>query len=223
MPNLPKTCPLCSSVDPLNDYHAWFQAVPDPRDNTLQISCHRCGRYLICEDIADDTDGQAELRRFGLQLSAAARYETDRKGQVQISYENYKTIAKRFELPSTKFAFFDRVLELLAEAQPLPGLSTPQLVRPQVAARVLLPDKALEGILESLQETGLVHLEDRDAIRLALRITAEGWRRVDELRRTSKGIRDRVFVAMAFNEGMRPAYDQGIYPALVASGYDATE
>lgn len=52
-----------------------------------------------------------------------------------------------------------------------------------------------------------------------LRLTAEGYSRLDLLR-TNSGATANVFVAMWYDSSTKDAYDRGIYPAICACGYD---
>jgi len=79
--------------------------------------------------------------------------------------------------------------------------------RAVIAARVLLPDEAAGGVLNHLQEMSLIKLLDRDALRLRIQLTPDGWKRVDQYRKGA-GRGERVFVAMWFDDSMKDAYEK---------------
>jgi hypothetical protein len=52
------------------------------------------------------------------------------------------------------------------------------------------------------------------------RLTLEGWKRIAELRKVGR-VSDQAFVAMWFDQGLFPAWSDGIEPALKDAGYNA--
>jgi hypothetical protein len=76
----------------------------------------------------------------------------------------------------------------------------------------------LVGLLKQLQDEKLLIINNTDLLRMRLTLTSAGWRRVDEIQRQGVGL-SRSFVAMWFSADVRPAYEEGIRPALVECGY----
>jgi hypothetical protein len=110
------------------------------------------------------------------------------------------------------------VLLRAAELIKFPGSSHgPEVRFDHWAARLFLPLDACKPFLLQLSTTGLISV-NTDARGSTLSLTPKGWERVDELQRHSpQGTA--AFVAMWFDEKHRPAFDDGIGPALDACGY----
>ncbi len=166
-------------------------------------------------------DSSRELlsANLALRLSAASRRATDARRLIKITRDSISGLVGPFSAPADRITYFDRLLEELAGGQPIPGLSTPQLRRCEIAARIMLPDAAVMSLLQDLRDMGRIHLQNEDELRLTVRVTPNGWQHVDQLRR-GIGRLNRAFVAMWFDAKTAPAYENGIKPALIECGYE---
>ena len=69
-----------------------------------------------------------------------------------------------------------------------------------------------------LEARGLISTTGRPSSRVTITLGLEGWQEIDRLRRTSPNS-DQAFVAMSFDDDMRPLFTDAIKPALEAIGY----
>jgi hypothetical protein len=153
-------------------------------------------------------------------LSGLARLETDAKhGPLVLTTDTYEAVAERAPVPDSYAGYADRLVQELARRSKYPGLPTnPENIEP-LAARMFLPVSACDGLLSQLQAAGFLQVVNGDQLRLRVQLSQKGWTRVDELQ-AKRALSHRVFVAMWFDRGLRPAYEDGIRRALTDCGDD---
>jgi len=74
-------------------------------------------------------------------------------------------------------------------------------------------------VMQLMEARQLIGVDSASSEKATVRIRIDGWQRVDQLQST-RGRADRAFVAMWFHDSLKPAYLEGIEPALRATGYD---
>ena len=74
-------------------------------------------------------------------------------------------------------------------------------------------------LLDYLMSAGWIELENSGAGTLGCTVTVEGYRRIAEQEVNPSS--DQVFVAMWFDPSMEAAYEEGIRPAIVDTGYES--
>ena len=80
---------------------------------------------------------------------------------------------------------------------------------------------AVRALLDHLERRGLISLQEQttNAGIYAYAVNVEGYARVEQF--ASSTVSTQAFVAMWFDGSMDDAYENGIAPAIAASGYDA--
>lgn len=79
--------------------------------------------------------------------------------------------------------------------------------------------EVMEYILAALRAAGYIEYKPMGS---QLRVTPSGWNRIGDLRRGLESSKPwQVFVAMPFEDSLKPAFDEGIDKALKSLGYEA--
>jgi hypothetical protein len=148
-----------------------------------------------------------------------ARKRFDEGAPLDIGYANdLDRLAASVRLP-TFAERTDEFLLNLARLTAYPGRTfahhSSTVETEPFAARLALPSwKDAFSLANVLGGAGLIAFSSTT---LDLSLTAKGWQRVDELQR-SRPQGNRAFVAMSFSTDMKPAFTDGIAPALSACG-----
>lgn len=211
----PHNCLLCGVFDAgLN--HS-FSLAHERMSNDYRIECGRCGSYNLHSHLFDDNDG---IRTSGeaklLYLSQLARRLTEQGDYLRLSWDNWHDFDAALRFPSAA-TYYEAVLLELARCCKYPGNETPPLHLPELAARHMLPTRAMIDIANQLAEAGLLKVSSGDRLQYRAGLTIEGWQRVDALTLRRDPSR-RAFVAMWFDSAMDPACE-AIAEMLTAEGY----
>ncbi len=180
----------------------------------LSVICRCCGKFTITDTVAKI----AERKGISHKLSAWIRDRTESGVEtaeinsnsledINISLPNYRVHEKQLTLM--------RACERKTE---FPGslISFNYAIDYPLAWAV--EGRELSYHLSSLTDRGLLSstFSTTDAY---VEITAAGWAFLDEHSRASV-ISDQAFVAMAFADTMKPAWENGIHPAIKKAGFN---
>lgn len=197
-------CHLCGGHD--------AQVAVDFATGMRIVSCKRCGHYGISEEAADAL-GTAEMRSRRYVLSGLARNGPTGQHRLRITAAALPQLLADAPVPTDIFEAADRMLLHLSSK--LEGFNGTARVNrddyPLIFARS--PDE-YSAILTHLLEAGIL----RGGTSNTYALTADGWRRLRELR-IGATTSDQAFVAMSFAPELRDAWENGFKPALVAGGY----
>ena len=155
-----------------------------------------------------------------IALAGAIRRATDEKHTQTIPILDYATVAelvKRTRVPDA-LEQADQMLLYVAHAAPRLGRFTEFEHRQRWATRLFLDSIEAFNLLLAYNADYFFPKSD-GPVTVALALSQDGWRRVSRLR-SSPTAGNQAFVAMWFDEGLHDAYDNGIKPALEATGFN---
>ena len=202
-------CPICKL--PKKDVAT--HAVGD----RFEVTCARCGRF----DISGTANAIANGRPADFRLSAWIRSQLGVIEPPMITSATLDDVAKG--LPtyrvSEKQVLFLRALKRGSDFAGKKVHIVPEFDFPLAACASA---RELEYVIRALMGRDLVSLDQytdpKDSFSLELTITPRGWTHLDESAKPAQ-FSNQAFVAMAFAEELRPAWTQGIEPALRSVGY----
>lgn len=197
-------CHLCGGHD--------AQVHVDFPTSMALVSCKRCGDYCISEEATDELSSSTlHGRRY--MLSGLARNGPVGEHRLRITRVALPQLLANAPVPTDIFEAADRMLLHLSSK--LAGFDGAIRVNrddyPLIFARS--PDE-YSAVLTHLVETGIL----RGGASNTYALTAEGWRRLRELR-IGATTSDQAFVAMSFAPELQNAWEHGFRPALQAGGY----
>lgn len=189
--------------------------VTGPGGVAFRVTCNACGTYEIAKILAaGDRSGTALSPEDRLRLRYAIRRETDQGGMFQTVLDTNvsEDVTAHIRLPSG-LEQINLLLNHIAERTEV-GQQTEEESWSRWAARLGLRDEQhFSMMIGLLQEFVQRPMHDGDRKRSALRLTYEGWKHADTLRRRP-GRSNQAFVAMWFHPEVQGAFDKGIRPAL---------
>ena len=206
-----KNCPICKLDKQdvrVSDY-----------GERLSLECARCGKFTITRTAA----AMAERKNLGQKLTAWIRERTESGAEVpeinsntldevELALPNYKVTEKQLIL-----------LRAFEKQTRFPGQSLEVISRLDYPLAWAGSEEEFIYLLRSLIERNLIHRTDgsndlTDSFVYKFEITATGWAFLEEHDRPAV-IGDQVFVAMSFHADLKPAWEDGILPALKKAGY----
>lgn len=188
----------------------------------LSIKCLGCGEYKLDEELARRVEKSSiDEQRF--ILSALIRGKSEAGIDVRIRTEEELNALYQSEvLPDGPLASIDKIIDFVHKKTRSADSGTSLHI--DFDAPVAFPkgksefeyllSKAVE--LKYLEVVGVNQARHCDQYRLGI----EGWQRLKELRR-SQPVSSQAFVAMWFDEKLKPVYQDGFKPALKQTGYSA--
>ena len=190
---------------------------------TSLVSCPVCGRYSVDDLTRLDLGEGGPFFEQRWILSGVVRNASDTGDPVVLDSERIPELIRDAPIPRLPMDAIDRVLADLVEAQRRTGrFSGQQRIGLGSYARYYLPSaEDLAWLMQSLVPLGFANAADvaEPEDMLYLSLTAEGWRYAAEVER-SRVQTWQAFVAMNFAPDLKPAYDEGIAPALTENGYE---
>lgn len=186
----------------------------------LSVTCRRCGGPFT---ITRTAAGRIEKEGVGPGLSAWIRDRLD-SGLDVPEIDSDTLIGIEAAIPTYKVSEKQlRLLRALESRTKFPGEEldvTPAVDYPLAWAA---GEREFRYLLRSLIERGLLRrtvspADPDDSPVYTLEITAAGWAFLDEHARPSV-LSDQAFVAMSFADDLKPAWENGIRPALVKAGF----
>lgn len=205
-------CPLCGE--------AAFM-LPDAGDRDY-VRCGICGKFWISADArarlhgGDGPEAHAADREL---LSALSRHASERgEPPLEITGDNLDELIRSAPVPHTPLDALENLLLYMGERQK----TFSDYVRIEGRRFPITVARSFEDfryVANLLLEMGFAEVYD-DAFREQLRLTAAGWKRLEELRASRPDSR-RAFVAMWYAPELRSAWADGIRPALEEAGFTA--
>ena len=208
-----KPCPICKLEQQdvrVRDY-----------GERLSLECARCGKFTITGTAA----AMAESRQLGPKLSAWIRERSESGADVaEINSDTIDNIEAA--LPTYRVSEKQLILlRALERKTTFPGQEVAIVTHFDYPLAWAAGEDELCYLLRSLAERGFLVRTDgtaqfAHALTYAVQITAAGWGYLDDHSRAGV-ISDQVFVAMSFAAELKPAWENGIRPALVRAGFRA--
>lgn len=202
-------CPICH----LEEKHTASRSL----GGTLEIKCERCGTYQItftAKAIADKGDADYRLSAWLRSHSASSntpKLDSDSLLQIPKSLPNHGVAAKQLLL-----------MRALEERSDFAGKKVHIVQNFDFPLAWCSSIDELNYIVRALNGRDLISLDKvgdpKETFSLDITITPRGWDYLDTSAKVSP-IKDQAFVAMAFAEILRPAWELGIRSALRRAGY----
>jgi hypothetical protein len=188
----------------------------------IWLDCPICGPYEITSDTLDELRHLPENDPLLKGLSAHLRQAADRGEELRVTTANWRGFAEA-HMRSSVPTKMRRVLELIA-AGAKPGAWTQPEPRLLTLRADVLDDEEYGFILAAIVERGLLEEEPTYGVGAVggpsarparrFKLTVKGWEAADT--GAGAGVPGTCFVAMSFAAEMRPAFDDGIRPAVEA-------
>jgi len=197
-------CPIC------NQKIEWFSL--GGRDSN-GVRCPQCGYYEITRSAL------VNLRHTDLsdrQRANISGWLSENEG-FEINTHNLDQFLVKLSSPSF-IEKADNLLFYIARKSDCAGVSI--LYDPSFISHSYCANEfELEAIIDYLLETKRVHVEgERSIFEKEFKLAPIGWIRLDELSNNSN-ISSQGFVAMWFDDPIKPLYDEIIAPAIADAGY----
>lgn len=194
------------------------------------IKCPTCGEFEISGTLQALPFESEDLENY--ILSAVIR-EATYTGQPRIrllrgNLENYRTSRR---LPSSLSGKLDKILLFIYHSTAIAGEYQTINVHDDYPIGYCVNEAEFDYLLEILSQRGLIESRrqgfDRDdwgqqiwqGNEIAVRLTVEGWERVDNIKKQMPRLGNQCFVAMCFDEELRAIYEEGIAPAIRDTDY----
>lgn len=211
-----KTCPICNETYDNNQVRKLQNGV------TLRVNCERCGKYDIAKEFAV-AKPWFEVRHL---VSAWIRQQnnagikpvipTDTGVDNAINHESWENRFRYMGFPETTSEKLDALLLAYAERVSSNYQERVKTDRPGLISTVAAKDiDEIKGLTNLLEEMGL--LKKVEKAYGALTISAEGWLKIDELRKTNAAS-NTAFIAMWFSESTKQ-YREAVIRAVEFCGY----
>lgn len=177
------------------------------------IRCPCCGEYVIADDALLDEPEAFVRDRFHLVSAVARRlWEGGQRFQIdtQLFWDRSEFEARVLSTcPKNTQEKAHLILVYLAEHSSRPGETVMFDTRHCFPLFCCKNEEELLFFVKSLVDLGIVHREQDVGVRLALILSLDGWRRVEELRGPNAGSTQAVVVTWLDDE-LDAAYAEGI-------------
>jgi len=181
-----------------------------PSNPNSIVRCIVCGQYTISEDLLMRMGaGQPD----GFHLYSGAIKELNENG-ITPWIESLHALLHMVSVPTNPVEQMDRVLR-----------SFRKRMRSAAHAVIIDDNEYALGYAQDREEyyyllNKLVSMGSLESVGSGqFRIDTGGWNRLIEISKTSQ-ISSQAFVAMRFHDDLTSVYDDGIYAALVGTGYE---
>jgi len=190
----------------------------------INYECPRCGKYQVSHELNEDFQYKSAR-----ELLTCWVREQDLKGiQVVLTSDNIDTIVNSIPHNSA-LEKLDRLLDNLQMVHPHPGEWFDVFGDNDYPLAWARDTEVFYYFLDSLANQHLIEYPNahhpvfqrfKASPNTAhkIRITTDGWKRLDELRRTPAHSTI-AFVAMSFSPDLKDAWENGIRPAVKEAGY----
>jgi hypothetical protein len=198
------TCPICEQPADIRPY--------DDRDG-YRVHCVTCGRYAISDTAFHFLPRNLEYQGKKHILSGILRDHSEHGNPFTILTTNIPDLLSSASIPDGPFEAIDRLL-LYIHRHARTAASYVE-IKPTDYSLVYAKDSDEFGFYLT-RAAGLGYIENPGGNQY--RLTLEGWKRLDELRK--RAIKsNQAFVAMWFSEEMKSVWSDGFFPALDITGY----
>jgi nucleoside 2-deoxyribosyltransferase len=197
-----------------------------PEGDTHLMTCSQCGKYRLSDTLAE-LFRQGSYANSRWILSCVTRNATDAGNPpITLTADNVDRLIAEARIPGPVEVMNRILLDIGNEYGTTRNFSDPASIDSDKCRQYFLIDSGglfyamkeleLQGFLRNLEEQ-----EDEETNRTEFyaTITATGWQKIAELE-SERPRTWQAFVAMSFNEALRPVYDDAIKPALKQLSYD---
>ena len=198
-------CLICGRDGQMRDVH--FET------EVRTYACVACGQYHITERAEEDWGTRPGFGSQRFKLSGITRRNSDAGQPITLTSDNIARLLEGASVPKSPFEALDRLLLWLhGKVERFDhSLNVQDTDYPVIFAR---NPNEFRSFLTELHIQELVSTQSGQ-----LRLTLEGWRRVQELL-TAKPSGTQAFVAMWFDQSLDQTWTEGFYRGLKEAGYD---
>lgn len=185
-----------------------------------RIHCATCGRFNVTYEVtAPNVETYAEGRTH--LLSGVTRRASDSDRIVTIGTDNISDLLQSVSIPSSPLENMDLALIYVSEKQTKADEEAQVIYQDDYPLAFAKDADEFQFFLDTLVDRRLLSRlgESRGRSNQHYRLTPDGWEREAELQKNQIDS-NRAFVAMWFDGELRPAWEGGFEPALIATGYD---
>ncbi|MBI4329174.1 MAG: hypothetical protein HY685_04845 [Chloroflexi bacterium] len=180
------------------------------------VACPVCGNFDTGHFGLEDLDKSLVLRKF--LLSAAVREASDAGKKLTVTAETAPSLLAAFPPSITPLDQMDRALLYVAKRQERADEAISVDWNYDYPLAWARDGEEFRYLLSMLCKRGLLERERPGVDFGALRLTPEGWERLEQLRRVQRHS-DQAFVAMWFSQDLDQVWEQGFKPALEETGF----
>jgi nucleoside 2-deoxyribosyltransferase len=203
------TCPVCKLVLDTGKMGIEYA------HSIYNVLCPRCGPFRITDEAMINLTNVKPVSD-GFRLSAAIRkLALDGDEPPLLKTDNTEVLKNSVSSPKTPLDAMDAVLVALGKMGSDTKRDTNIAMNNDHTIACLPTQQSMAKVLDVLEDAEYIRRRNENS----LRITANGYRRIDELRR-SRIASNQAFVAMSFDDDLDAAYFGGTEPALKATGYN---
>ncbi len=200
------------SVCPLCDTEQATITVPTTKPFVRHYKCSACGEYEIVGSFTDALKNEPYKSKKYI-LSGIFRESSNRGVILTLDIATVDEILDMVSIPDSPLESIDRILLYIYKN--IVSADDFFLLRPlDYSIAFAKNQNEFRFFLDKTVKLGYLEREG-----FKFRLTLEGWKNVNELRKTQV-ISNQAFVAMWFAEEMQEVYFNGFKPALKATGYD---
>ena len=190
--------------------------------DVVEIQCRRCGHYRLSGSARAALEA-GEWRGKAWVLACVTRNASvASRAPLLLTTQNIQQLIDDAPLPTSPIEVMDRLLlDLISLHRGDGGFSGPITLAHDKHVFYYLPSpQDLGYVLKGLERLGYAQgVQDRAEARFyILELTVDGWAHAAELEKSTVQTWQ-AFVAMQFAPALDSAYDDGIKPALIDTGY----
>lgn len=190
---------------------------PDHGKNIQYLTCERCGQYSIHAKIINIlTRSEVPIEKH--ILSGILREASENGNPIEIKEDNIQDILDSSSVPHGPFEKIDRIVKYIHQKSPNASSCVPIGFDDDYPIAYANNPEEFKFYLDKAVELGYLELNNVDDVIPKCRLTLKAWKRLDELRKKQVES-NQAFVAMWFDDKLKPAWEDGFRPALSKTGY----
>lgn len=180
------------------------------------FECDRCGVFGIKDALKANFNKEDKSRVAMLAFERKLRNKEKFILTEKISERTDDILYIRLDeflskFPSSMYEMLERSLLNLAALIQYPS----EKISLSQRENLLLFSTNPDGMFYMLRQmNGLGWISNIQQIPGTITVEAKGWQKIEELRKTSKGLSNQAFVAMWFDKSMEEVYEKAIKPAI---------
>ena len=200
-------CPICNIVLPSRGFDPSF-------GDNYHITCPACGKYVISRTMAKLLEVNDDYKKYIRLLSGATRQMSEKDIIVKLTSTNFSEIIESISVPKNPIDAIDRILiHFQNKAETYDSII--QVNETDYPIAFSKNDMEFQYLLRNSVSLGYIEsISDQGTYRMKLK----GWLRLEEIsKRLIKS--NNAFVAMWFSPDLNDAWENGLKPALIETGF----
>lgn len=184
------------------------------------VKCNCCGTYKISGTLAPINIIQNSANKY--ILSALIRESNELNQQIELTTTNIGNYLSKSKLPITISGKLDKILLYIFNHTHVAGRTCRIDIALDYPVAYAVDQDEFLYLLNILYNNGLIEPEVVDSPIESidnLRLTLDGWERVENLKRSQIISGNQCFIAMSFDYDLKEVYINGIKSAIEETGY----